>query len=256
MKPGDFTLNSYPQADSAGKIRWLSFFSSQDFDFLLHGLIIKRQGQNLSRQLENKTLARLLGKISSADRRIIVPQQIHGSECLTIKKGDPPKRKYVGDAILTDRKDILLTISVADCLPAFLVEPRRKVAGLVHAGWRGTLMGIAKESVRKAKREFGCDPEDITLLFGPAIQRCCYEISEGIAVLFDEDCLLRMPGQRPRLDLISANLKQFLSCGVKRKKIFVADECTCCNKEMFHSFRRDGDKAGRMIAFLGIKWEG
>jgi copper oxidase (laccase) domain-containing protein len=62
-----------------------------------------------------------------------------------------------------------------------------------------------------------------------------------------------MPGEKPKLDLIYANLKQFLNCGVKRKKIFATNDCTCCNKDMFHSFRRDGDEAGRMIAFIGIK---
>jgi len=154
---------------------------------------------------------------------------------------------------LTNRKDIFLTVSVADCLPIFLIEPKRKVVGLIHAGWRGTLLGIVKQATRKAKNEFGCDPQDFTLLFGPAIQRCCYEISEGIAILFDEDCLIRMPGERPKLDLTFANLKQFLDYGVKRKKIFAMKDCTCCNKDMFHSFRRDGDKAGRMIAFIGIK---
>ncbi len=253
MRPGDFTLNSDPDAASAGKIRWLSFPPLQDFDFVSHGFIIKGKEQNLSTQVKKNTLKRLLKKISSEEKHIIVPQQVHGNGCLTIKKGDGLKKKYKGDAILTDRKDIFLTVSVADCLPIFLVEPKRKVVGLIHAGWRGTLLGIAKQAMRKAKNEFGCDPKGFSLLFGPAIQRCCYEISDGIAILFDEDCLIRMPGEKPKLDLVYANLKQFLNCGVQRKKIFATKDCTCCNKEIFHSFRRDGDEAGRMLAFLGIK---
>jgi YfiH family protein len=247
MRPTDFRLNS------DGKTRWLSSFPLLNSDFISHGFIIKSKKQNLSTQAKKNTLKKLIKKISSEEKHIIVPQQTHGNGCLTIKKGDELKRKYKGDAILTDRKDIFLTVSVADCLPIFLVEPKRKVVGLVHAGWRGTLWGIAKETIRKAKVEFGCKPEDFTLLFGPAIQKCCYEISEVMAILFDEDGLIRILGEKPKLDLIKTNLKQFLNCGVKEKKIFATNDCTCCNKDRFHSFRRDGDKAGRMIAFIGIK---
>ncbi|MCJ7577365.1 MAG: peptidoglycan editing factor PgeF [candidate division Zixibacteria bacterium] len=247
MRPADFRLNS------DGKTRWLSFFPLLNFDFISHGFVIKSKEQNPSTQVKRITLKKLIKRISAEEKHIIIPQQIHGNECLTIKKVDELKRRYKGDAILTDRKDIFLTVSVADCLPIFLVEPKRKVVGLIHAGWRGTLLGIAKETIRKAKEKFGCNPEDFTLLFGPAIQKCCYEISELMAILFDEDGMIRMPGEKPKLDLIYVNMKQFLNCGVKRKKIFATNDCTFCNKDMFHSFRRDGDKAGRMIAFIGIK---
>ncbi|MFQ6032272.1 MAG: peptidoglycan editing factor PgeF [Candidatus Zixiibacteriota bacterium] len=253
MRPRNFMLNSNPHWTSAGKIRWLSFSPLQDFDFVTHGFIIKNEEQYLATQIKKNTIRRLFEKISSEERHILVPQQVHGDGCVTIKKGDGLKKKYKGDAILTDRRDILLTVSVADCLPIFLIDSQKKVVGLIHAGWRGTLLGTARESLRKAKNEFGCDPQNFTILLGPAILRCCYEISEAIAILFDEDCLVRIPGEKPKLDLIYANVKQLLDCGVKRKKIFATNECTCCNKDMFHSFRRDGDKAGRMIAFLGIK---
>jgi YfiH family protein len=253
MRPGDFRLNSDPNWASVGKIRWLSFSPLQEFDFVEHGFIIKGKEQNLSTQAKKKTLKRFLRKISSEERHIIVPQQVHGDGCLAIKKGDGLEKKYKVDAILTDCKDSFITVSVADCLPVFLIDPKRKMVGLIHAGWRGTLLGISRGTIRKAQKEFGCNPKDFILLFGPAIQRCCYEISEEIAILFDEDCLIRMPGEKPKLDLIYASIKQFLSCGVKKERIFGISDCTCCNEEMFHSFRRDGDKAGRMIAFLGIK---
>jgi YfiH family protein len=253
MRAGDFTLNSEPETRSVGKIRWLSFSFLQDFYFLWHGFIIKSGEHNSSTQAKKNTVKRVFEKESSEERHILVPRQTHGNRCLAVKRGDPLKKRYEGDAILTDRKDVLLTISVADCLPVFLIEPKRKVVGLIHAGWRGTLLGIARQSIKKARDEFGCHPRNFNILLGPAIQRCCYQVSEGISVLFDDDCLVRVPGRRPKLDLISANLKQFLYCGVEREKIFAANICTCCNQVMFHSFRRDGDKAGRMIAFLGIK---
>lgn len=247
MKIGVFRLNSTDQ------LRWLSFSPLQDFKLFTHGLIIKSREQDPSTLVKKNTPKSILKKIYSEEKHVIVPQQVHGNNCIIIKKGELLKKRYKGDAILTDRKDILLTISVADCLPIFLIDSTKKVIGLVHAGWRGTLSGIAKEAIRKAKSEFGCEPEDFTLLFGPAIQKCCYEISEGIAILFNQDCLTRRVNEKPKLDLACANLKQLLSCGVKEERIFGIRECTCCQEEMFHSFRRDGDEAGRMIAFLGFK---
>ncbi len=253
MKPGDFKINPDPGSAFTGKIRWLSFGFLRDFDFVSHGLIIASKKGNFSSQAKKNVVRRLFEKESSDERRVIVPQQVHGNRCVAIKEGGPLKKRYEGDAILTDRKDVLLTVSVADCLPVFLVDPKREVVGLVHAGWRGALLGIVAQTVRIAETEFGCDPRDFAILLGPAIQKCCYEISEGIGLLFDGDFLVRVSGQRPKLDLLSANLKQFLNCGVERRNIFASKECTCCHKEMFDSFRRDGDKAGRMIAFLGIK---
>jgi len=247
MKGVDFILNS------DGEIRWVSFPLLQNLDFVSHGFIVKNKGQNLNTKATINTLKNVIKKNSSKEKHIIVPQQVHGNECVTMKKGEGSRRKYKADSLLTNRKDIFLTVSVADCLPIFLVDPKRKVVGLIHAGWRGTLLGITRETIRKAKNEFGCNPEDLTLLFGPAIQKCCYEISEEVAILFDEDCLIRSPGKKPKLDLIKTNLKQSLNCGVKRKGIFVTTDCTCCNKDMFHSFRRDGNNAGRMSAFIGIK---
>jgi YfiH family protein len=247
MKAEDFTLNSN------GKIRWLSFPSFQKFDFISHGLIIKNKKQNLSKLTKKNITKKLVEKISSEKKRILIPQQVHGNGCVTIKRGEGLKRKYKADALLTDRKDVFLTVSIADCLPIFLVEPKSKVVGLIHAGWRGTLLGIASKTVRKAKIEFGCKPGDLILLFGPAIQKCCYEISEAVAILFDDDCLIRRPHQKPKLNLIKANLKQFVNCGVKRRKIFLTNDCTYCQDDMFHSFRRDGEKSGRMIAFIGRK---
>lgn len=247
MREENFALNSN------GKIRWLSFPSFQKFDFVSHGFIIKSEEQNLPAPVKKSTTKRLIKRISLEERQIIIPQQVHGNGCVVIKKGERLKRKYKADALLTNRKDVFLTVSVADCLPIFVVEPKRKVVGLIHAGWHGTLLGIVPETVRKAKNEFGCEPQDLTVLFGPAIQKCCYEISEAVAILFDDDCLIRGSHQKPKLDLIKANLKQFLNCGVKREKVLVTNACTYCNKDVFHSFRRDGEKAGRMIAFIGIK---
>jgi len=228
------------------KTAFLSFPVLEKYNFLFHGLLLKT--------ISNKDLKRFLKRAELGDSSVLVPRQIHSRKILTTNKKEKRRKIETSgyDGVLTDVTGIVLTVKVADCLPIFLVDPVRKVIGLFHAGWRGTLMGIAREGVRKASQVFGSDPENLILILGPAIRSCCYEISESLAILFPRDCL-SFTNQKIKLDLVKANLEQLLRSGVKRKKIFSSNLCTFCHKELFYSFRRDKVENKRMTAFIGIK---
>jgi hypothetical protein len=178
---------------------------------------------------------------------------MHRDECVTIASRDQFKARYTGDAVLTDRDGVLISVAVADCLPIFLVNSNRRVIGMIHAGWRGTLLGIARRTLQRAKDQFGCGPGDFTVLLGPCIQSCCYRVSDDVAILFDADCVSRSHDGGRTLDLVRANLKQFVRRGVKEDKIFVVGDCTHCEEQLYHSYRREKEDAGRMIGFLGLK---
>ncbi len=245
MRSSDFVLN---QTDG---IKWLSFPSLEVYPFLVHGFLIR--SPNLSKDAQGKQAGNLLKKITSQERFLIYLTQTHQDECIIITPGDELKESYRGDAILTTRDDLFISVWVADCLPIFLVEKRRRVIGLVHAGWRGTLMGIARRTLKKAKHRIGSKPKDFTVLLGPCIQRCCYQVSDDVAILFDKECVNRDANDRFTLDLVCANMKQLVGCGVQEDKIFVVDMCTFCQYELFHSYRRDKDQSLRMIAFMGLR---
>ena len=245
MKPSDFVIR-----ESEG-IRWLSFPPLDAFPFVLHGLMIK--GRNPASNGEKKTTARLLKKVGRPKAKVVSLSQVHRDQCVAITARDSLQKSYSGDAVLTDRDDVLASVTVADCLPVFMVNPKRKVIGVIHAGWRGTLLGIARRTIRKARDRFGCEPGEFTLLFGPCIRSCCYRVSDRVAILFGEECVSRRRDGAPMLNLIHANLKQFTDCGVKKDKIFVIGGCTSCDKELFCSYRRDKENAGRMIGFIALK---
>jgi len=245
MKPSDFVIRQ-----SEG-IRWLSFPPLDVFPFILHGLTVK--GRNPASDNGKKATGKLLKKISRREARVVSLTQMHRDECVAITSRDQLQRRYSGDAVLTDRDDVFVSVAVADCLPIFMVNPKMKVIGMAHAGWRGTLLGIARRTMREAKDRFGCEPGDFTLLFGPCIRSCCYRVSDQVAILFDDECVSRRRNGALMLDLVHANLKQFAGCGVKEDKIFVIGGCTFCEKELFCSCRRDKENAGRMIGFLGLK---
>jgi YfiH family protein len=245
MRPSEIIINQTQDT------RWLSFPHLLAYPFVLHGFLLKSPGSPGTGELE--ATERVLTSITSHRKKLVRLSQMHRDGCVVVSREEPPQKGYQADAVFTDRDDIFISVQVADCLPIFLVNPGSKVVGLVHAGWRGTLMGITQAALRKAQTELGCRSEDFVALLGPCIRSCCYEVSDEVAILFDKECIQKSSQGRAKLDLICANVKQLMECGVEQDKISVSQECTCCQAELFFSHRREPDAAGRMIGFMGLK---
>lgn len=152
-----------------------------------------------------------------------------------------------GDALLCDKPGRLVGVKTADCLPILLVDERHRVVAAVHAGWRGTVSRIAQETIEAMAARWNTQPQDLHAAIGPGIGRCCYEVGPEVAVQFGE------PNQRTRIDLAAANRRQLQAAGVATDRIYTAGLCTACRADQFYSFRRDREKAGRMISVAGIK---
>ncbi|MFA5356485.1 MAG: peptidoglycan editing factor PgeF [Candidatus Omnitrophota bacterium] len=156
------------------------------------------------------------------------------------------------DALITDRKNLPLSIFTADCLPVFLYDPKAPAIGLVHAGWRGSRENIAVKSVRMMQDRFDSKAEDLYAAFGPAIRGCCYEVGREFAGFFSPGYLAETAGHY-YLDLARMNKEQLLGCGVKDKNIFDCGICTACRNEEFFSYRKEGSESGRMISVIMLK---
>jgi len=240
-----------PVVNRTDSIRWLSFPPLQTYPFVLHGFLARTSES--PRYGETEAVEEILCSITSRKKRLITLSQVHRDRCTVITRQDRPEARYPGDAILTNRDDIFISVQVADCLPVFLLNETSKVVGLVHAGWRGTILGVVRNTLGTAKSRLGCEASDFTAMLGPCIRSCCYRISDDVAVLFDKDCIKRMAGGLASLDLVRANVKQLMDCGVEQNRIYLTDECTCCNADLFFSHRRESNSAGRMTAFMAIR---
>ena len=227
---------------------YIVFPPLEKHDFLISGLVIKNREFNFSNVKE------FIGKQLRKDLKLAIPRQRHSKNILVIrKKGDLRLLKRgVFDGVLTNLKNIFLCVCVADCVAIFIVDYNKKVVGMIHSGWRGALFNIAQESISQMIKCFESNPQDITLVLGPFIRSCCYKISPPVAILFTPDCL-KKDKDGIKLDLGKILLKQFIKSGVKRKNIFVSDECTFCNGDRHYSYRREKNKSKRMIGFIGIK---
>jgi len=168
---------------------------------------------------------------------------VHGASVARVDK--PVDTVDNVDALVTDRRGVVLFATFADCYPIVLWDPELKVAGLVHAGWRGTLAGVATAAVRFMQDEYGC--RRIRAGIGPGICGNCYEVGEEVASQFDVRFLRMEAGGRVLLDLGAANRAQLKDLGVQS-----VYEVGICNKEsyLFPSHRRhpDGTRFGAIVA--------
>ena len=155
----------------------------------------------------------------------------------------------VGDALVSDTKGIWLAVSVADCVPVYLWDEDRQAVGIAHAGWRGTLAGVAGACVRRMQTECGSEPGEMVALVGPGIGPCCFEVSPEVAGQFDE--LLPGSSSGNHVDLIRANQIALQRLGVSCIACSVL--CTSCSEELFFSHRRDKGTTGRMLAMIGAE---
>jgi YfiH family protein len=187
----------------------------------------------------------------AARGRLLLLHQVHGIAVLAA----PWEGRPEGDAATADRAGLLLGIETADCLPVLLVDPRRRAVAAAHAGWRGTAAEVARKAV-EALRAQGSRPQDLLAALGPAIGQCCYEVGEEVRAAFGaEGAAFFRPGPRgrPQLDVRAANRAQLEGAGLGAGAIHDLADCTFCRADLYHSYRREGAGAGRMISFVG--WE-
>jgi len=155
------------------------------------------------------------------------------------------------DAMITDKPGIGLAVSIADCVPILLYDPLKKMIGAVHSGWRGTEKKILLKTLNEIKK-YGCLPENIIVYIGPSISKNVYEVGKEVAEMFDKK-YLEQKGEKYLLDVSGVNLDILLKAGVKRNNIQLSSLCTYAMKDVFHSYRRDGNNSGRSLAVIALK---
>ena len=197
--------------------------------------------------------------LSIMAERITTCEQIHGSNIVVVT----PEKIGSGafcfsdtiagtDALITKEKAVPLMLFFADCVPVIFADPITGAVGAAHAGWRGSVAGIAAKTVRKMVEEFGCAPENLLAAIGPSIGPCCYEVDSTVyeqAKEFDACFSPASPGHW-QLNLWKMNKMQLLQEGLKPENIMCADICTADNKELFFSYRAEAGKTGRLATVI------
>ena len=157
------------------------------------------------------------------------------------------------DALITNEKDMVLTILTADCVPVLLYDDEKKVVAAVHAGWKGTKAKIVAKTVWKMKEVYGCDPKDIIAGVAPSIGSCCYEVGYEVAENFmDIPKGYRQVGDKYMLDLPYINKYQLLEAGLSEDNIEMSHICTACEVDRYFSYRKEQGCSGRFMSMIGM----
>ena len=183
---------------------------------------------------------------------------VHGVNTLVVDSETKLNGKLEkADAVITDQPDRPLVMRFADCVPLLLYDPERRTIGLGHAGWRGTVKGVAATTVRTMQSAFGCQPQDIQVVIGPAISRRNYQVGEEIADhalgYFGEHSgvIVRDSADRtPYFDLWRANQLDFERQGVSN--IEAMEICTFENTDEFYSHRAENGLTGRFGVVISL----
>lgn len=161
------------------------------------------------------------------------------------------------DALITNTSNLFLSVTVADCLPVFFFDPVTRSVGIAHAGWRGLVGGIIEKTILEMKNNFNSRPEDISVIIGPHIQACCFEVGEEVSREFDTRAVTRKDnkifvdlGKEAELRLIESRT---LPTGRQVKNIEISSECTFESDKYFSARRDRKEPLEGMVAFIGMR---
>jgi YfiH family protein len=185
--------------------------------------------------------------------RVVKMRQVHGNRVAVVGS----RQMVVGeaDAMITDAPGIALTVLTADCVPILFVAPERRVIGVAHAGWKGTLGGVASATVRQLRQAYNVSPEELYIALGPAIADCCYEVDAEIGAAFaalgaDVEAGVCFGAGRPRVDLRRVNAALLLREGVSAAALEQVGPCTGCAADDYFSYRRQAGHTGRQVSVV------
>jgi YfiH family protein len=244
--------------------------------------VVERNREAFLREIGAVTRQRRVSRHSgSSVWPLITLRQIHSDIICGVDS--IPEEPLSGDGLITATPGLLLAIQTADCLPVILVDGKRHVVGVFHAGWRGTLKRIVEKGVGEMHRRFGTRARDLKAAIGAGIHGCCYEVGEDVRIKFESQfeygaslfrevkesdpvrekypllfLTARAPGhgELPKkilLDLVEANRRQLLAAGVPAKSIEASPLCTSCHPESLFSYRAEKGKTGRQMGVAGIR---
>ena len=183
--------------------------------------------------------------------------QVHSADAVFAEAPRPPEAEHAqADIIFTDRPGVTLYMRFADCVPILLHDPRKQAVGLAHAGWLGTVRGVATAAVRAMSQRYGSKPEDILAAIGPSIGPDHYEVGRDVvaeverAFGMNAQALIDSHGGKTFLDLWAANRLQLEQSGVAQ--IETAGLCTACHLDDWYSHRAENGKTGRFGALIAL----
>ncbi|HEY3266648.1 MAG TPA: peptidoglycan editing factor PgeF [Armatimonadota bacterium] len=199
--------------------------------------------------------ARLGAALGDMRRPRIFAKQVHEASVHAVRElppgSQPPPE---ADALITNRTDVYLALTFADCVPVLFYDQQRRAVGVAHGGWRGLEAGILQATVRAMQAEYGTEPPRLQAAIGPHIGVCCYEVGEDVAARFAgiPRAVHRDDDGRITLNLARVARAKLAAAGLTVENVAISAACTSCFHDAYFSHRADGP-TGRFAAAIGLE---
>lgn len=220
--------------------------SPEPFNSMNLGLSVNDDEQNVRK---NREL--FFGRLGIELSQVSRCYQVHGNDVLVVNEA-VTNEKY--DAQITNKPNVYLAVSVADCTPILIHDEKENAIAAIHAGWKGTVGKIVSNTLHKMQKSFGTKGEDCKAFIGTCISYENFEVGDDVAKHFD-DSMKRFDEQKLKwfVDLKSANKQQLIDFGMLSQNIEISSYCTVKNNDLFFSHRKEKGVTGRMMAVIGMK---
>ena len=183
-----------------------------------------------------------------------------------VNKSEPDfnlKKYYSTDGLITNKKDIILSTTNADCILLLFFDPIKKVIANTHSGWKGTLQRISIKTVQKMIKEFECNPKDIICCICPCIRKCHFEVEKDVKDMFEKEFKdldnlneiieEKIPGKKWNIDTVLINQIILEKQGLKKENIIDSGICSVCHSDLIHSYRVEKQGYGLNTALIGLR---
>lgn len=189
-------------------------------------------------------------------KQLVAAEQVHSDNVNIVGLKEQGTVIKSTDGLVTTQKNIILGIKTADCLPIIFFDPEKQIIGIIHSGWKGTVLNIACRTV-KIMQTLGSSPKNIIAVIGPHIGACCYAVDKERFSLFigkfgSDQASVIQTKHKYFLDLGRINFNQLIEVGVPKSNIEFMLNCTSCQSNLFYSYRRQKEFAGRMLNVVGM----
>lgn len=200
-----------------------------------------------SKENVDKNRINLCKRLNIDINNLFYMNQVHGNNVQIVDKNSARLIENC-DGIITNEKNISLMVMVADCIPIIFIDRTKNVIAAVHAGRNSTFLKISEITIKKMIKHFNCSVDDIEVVMGPSIQKCCYEVNDEMINIVkksfgEEFC------DGNNIDLQGIN-KAILN-NLEVYNITISYTCTKCSNEPFFSYRNE-KKCGRFAAIVSI----
>lgn len=232
-----------------------------------HAYTLKGDGLNFrsTAKEQDESYRKIFEAIGLDAKTKVKPNQRHTSNTRCIDSVADYGNLTNVDGIITDKKDIALTTTNADCILFFMYDPVKKVIANVHSGWKGTFQKIGEKTIIKMQTNYGCRPEDILIFINPSIRKCHFEVDEDVKELCKEifgftkrtnefifEGEVKDSVQKYYIDTVKINRILFENLRIKEENIIDCEICSVCNKDKVHSYRAEGKDFKLATAIISL----